>query len=90
MTALILPQTGYIYDVKICIICDMLARNRPHGISTRLDLNPKTVATVTDVIGHRRAHAARALGAVAVGHHSPALSSWLEQQTHGDGHCSLV
>lgn len=44
--------------MKICIICDMLDRNRPHEISMCLDLTPANVVTVTDVIGYEYTHEA--------------------------------
>lgn len=47
--------------MKICIICDMLCRNRPHEISMCLDLTLETVVTVTDVIGYEYAHRPRQL-----------------------------
>lgn len=34
----------------------MLGRNRPHEISSCLDLTPENVVTVTDVIGYEYAH----------------------------------
>lgn len=75
--------TDYIYDVKICIICNMLSGNRPHEISMCLDLTPENVATVTDVIRYEYAHEPRTLGASCCW--SPTLrtnSSWLERQRY--------
>ena len=51
----------------MCIICDMLGRNRPHGISMCLDLTPESVVTVTDVIGCEYAHQLELVGALSAG-----------------------